>query len=51
MLELFKEFKQEVLFIKDALGENPLFIAARRGDAEVFKWFSGNIDFFKARGE
>lgn len=37
--------------IKDALGENPLFCAAREGDADIFKWFSGHIDFFKARGD
>lgn len=33
------------------MGENPLFMAAREGDAELFKWFYGHIDFFKARGD
>jgi hypothetical protein len=37
--------------MKDANGENPLFYAAREGDSEIFKWFSGHIDFFKARGD
>jgi ankyrin repeat protein len=36
---------------RDVDGENPLFMAARVGDVEIFKWYSGNIDFFKARGE
>lgn len=33
------------------MGENPLFYAAREGDIEVFQWFSGHPDFFKARGD
>jgi len=37
--------------VKDHLGENPLFMAAREGDSELFKWFSGHIDFYKARGD
>jgi hypothetical protein len=37
--------------IKDKNGENPLFLAAREGDSELFKWFSGHIDFFRARGD
>jgi ankyrin repeat protein len=39
------------MLIKDFRGENPLFIAARSGDAEIFNWYSGHLDFFKARGE
>lgn len=39
------------MLIKDLNGENPLFLAAREGDVELFKWFSGHIDFFRARGD
>jgi len=51
ILKLFEPFKAEALKVKDIHGENALFVAAREGDAEIFKWFSGSIDFFKARGE
>jgi len=39
------------LLIRDENGENPLFYAARAGDPDIFKWFQGTIDFFKARGD
>lgn len=51
LLDLFKEFKKQCLIIKDVQGESPLFYAAREGDPEIFQWFSGHIDFFKARGD
>lgn len=43
--------KTEALYIKNADGENPLFLAARLGHLDIFNWFTGKIDFFKARGE
>lgn len=51
ILQLFDAYKFESLSLKNKEGENPLFIAARGGDASIFKWFTGQIDFFKARGE
>jgi ankyrin repeat protein len=51
VLDIFIDYKVQSLSLKNANGENPLFIAARVGDFDVFNWFSGQIDFFKARGE
>ena len=50
MLEIFAEFKYEALLQKDYLGENPLFECARNGNENIFNWFTGNNEFFKARG-
>lgn len=46
-----EEFKIESLSIKNTEGENPLFLACKVGDRDIFEWFSGKIDFFKARGD
>jgi len=50
MLEIFKEYKFEALQQKDYLGENPLFVCARNSNEEIFNWFTGSNEFFKARG-
>ena len=50
MLELFTEYKYEALKKRDYLGENPLFECARNGNEDIFNWFCGNNEFFKARG-
>ena len=50
MLEIFAEFKYEALLQKDYLGENPLFECARNGNENIFNWFTGNNELFKARG-
>lgn len=50
MLEIFAEFKYEALSKKDYLGENPLFECARNGNEDIFNWFTGSNEFFKARG-
>ena len=50
MLELFAEYKYEALKKRDYLGENPLFECARNGNEDIFNWFCGNNEFFKARG-
>jgi len=36
--------------IRDRLGENPLFTCARNGNEAIFNWYSGDNEFFKARG-
>lgn len=51
MLNLFKDYKLESFKLKDCHGDTPLFYAAKAGDSEIFKWFSGHVDFFRARGE
>lgn len=51
ILKIFEPFKAECMLLKDSNGENPLFYAAREGDPDVFKWFSGHVDYFKARGD
>jgi len=50
-LQILSPMKVEALYIKNADGENPLFFAARLGNLDIFNWFAGKIDFFKARGE
>jgi len=50
-LQTLSPMKVEALYIKNADGENPLFFAARLGNLDIFNWFAGKIDFFKARGE
>ena len=50
MLEIFADYKFEALRKKDYLGENPLFECARNGSEEIFNWFCGDNEFFKARG-
>ena len=50
MLEIFAEYKYEALSKRDYLGENPLFECARNGNEDIFNWFCGNNEFFKARG-
>jgi ankyrin repeat protein len=47
-LEILSPMKIEVLYIKNSDGENPLFLAARLGHLDIFNWFTGKIDFFKA---
>lgn len=51
MLQLFEEYKYVALSKKDYLGENPLFECARNGNEDIFEWFCGNNEFFKARGQ
>lgn len=51
VLNEMEEFKIESLSIKTIEGENPLFLACKVGDKDIFEWFSGKIDFFKARGD
>ena len=36
ILKIFESFKAQCLQLKDCSGENPLFYAAREGDAEIF---------------
>jgi ankyrin repeat protein len=50
MLEIFNEYKYEALMKKDYLGENPLFECARNGNEAIFNWFTGDNNFYKARG-
>ena len=49
MLEIFAEYKYQALSKKDYLGENPLFECARNGNEDIFNWFTGSNEFFKAR--
>lgn len=51
VLQELEEFKIESLSLKNTSGENPLFVACKIGDKDIFEWFSGKIDFFKARGD
>lgn len=51
VLQVLEEYKIESLSIKNVEGENPLFVACKIGDKDIFEWFSGKIDFFKARGD
>lgn len=46
-----KKYKVESLSFKNKDGECPLFLAAWQGDQKIFKYFTGKIDFFKARGD
>jgi len=50
ILDLFEEHKYAALMIRDRLGENPLFTCARNGNEAIFNWYSGDNEFFKARG-
>ena len=50
-LKVIEAMKTEALYIKNCDGENPLFIAARLGHLDIFNWFTGKIDFFRAWGE
>ena len=50
ILNLFEEQKYTGLMIRDRLGENPLFTCARNGNEAIFNWYSGDNEFFKARG-
>ena len=50
-LKVMKKYKVQSLSIKNKDGENPLFLAARNGNKRIFRFFTGKIDFFKARGE
>jgi len=51
MLEIYEAYKYEALMKKDYLGENPLFECARNGNENIFNWFTGSNEFFKARGQ
>lgn len=48
--ELFAEFKVESLSMRDCKGENVLFECARNSAEEIYNWFMGSNEFFKARG-
>lgn len=37
--------------VQDYLGENMLFVCAREGDVEIFNWFGGSNNFYRARGQ
>jgi len=37
--------------MKDNRGENPLFVGARSNNSQIFKWFYGHNDYFRARGD
>lgn len=51
MLEIFgDEYKFQALEKADYLGENVLFVCAKNGNEDIFNWFTGNNEFFKARG-
>ena len=50
MLEIFADYKNEALAKQDYLGENVLFVCARNGNEDIFEWFTGSNEFFKARG-
>lgn len=49
-LLIFNDFKLEALAIQDALGENVLFSCARNGNEQIFRWFMGTNEYYKARG-
>lgn len=51
ILTIFAEHKWEALQKRDYLGENPLFPCARNGNENIFMWYAGNNEFFKARGQ
>lgn len=51
VLRELEQYKIESLTIKNTEGENPLFLAGKVADKDIFEWFSGKIDFFKARGD
>lgn len=36
--------------MRDYLGENMLFVCARTGNVDMFRWFEGSNEFYKARG-
>ena len=46
---MFSPYKSEAMLIQDYLGENMLFMCAREGELDLFQWFSGSNDFFRAR--
>ena len=50
-LQAMDKYKVRSLAVRNVEGENPLFTATRAGNREVFRWFQGQLDFFKARGE
>jgi ankyrin repeat protein len=51
VLQELEEYKIASLTIKNTDGDNPLFTASKVGDKDIFEWFGGKIDFFKARGD
>ena len=51
LLRIFEIWKSRAIVIQDYLGENMLFVCAREGDVEVFNWFTGSNNFFRARGQ
>jgi len=51
LLEIFSEWKSKAIVVQDYLGENMLFICAREGDVDMFNWFAGSNNFFRARGQ
>lgn len=50
LLEIFEEKKEVAIETRDYLGENMLFVCARSGDVQMFQWFAGSNNFFRARG-
>jgi hypothetical protein len=50
IMTLFECWKHKAVLDRDYLGENMLFVCARQGNVDMFKWFYGSDSFFKARG-
>lgn len=51
ILRIFEEWKTKAIMVQDYLGENMLFVCAREGDVEIFNWFGGSNNFYRARGQ
>jgi ankyrin repeat protein len=51
ILRIFEEWKTQAIMVQDFLGENMLFVCAREGDVEIFNWFGGSNNFYRARGQ
>ena len=51
ILQIFESLKSQAIIVQDYLGENMLFVCAREAEVEMFNWFMGSNNFFKARGQ
>lgn len=51
LLSIFEGWKSRAVTVQDYLGENMLFVCARKGDVEMLNWFTGSNNFFLARGQ
>ena len=51
LLRIFENWKTKAIIVQDYLGENMLFVCAREGDVEIFNWFGGSNNFYRARGQ